>query len=173
MSAMTDTPSAGRTPAHSSAAEDLVVLVARPRRTSRVAVVAAVLIAGFWITIAALLHGDATGVYFRPADQVAMALFGLLMAGAVLLLARPRLRAGAAGIAVRNVLGEKIYPWEMVEDISFPPGSSFARIELPDDEYATIVALQSADGPRAVTAMNQLRELYRTYGDTTRSQRDQ
>ncbi len=170
MSAMTDTPSADRSAA--PAPDELVVLVARPRRTSRVAVVAAAAIAIFWVTIALLLHGDRTGVYFRPADQVAMAVFGLLMAGAVLLLARPRLRAGAAGIAVRNVLGEKLYPWEVVEDVSFPPGSSFARIELPDDEYATILALQSTDGERAVTAMDRLREMYRTYGDTTRSQRD-
>ncbi|WP_127783124.1 PH domain-containing protein [Rhodococcus sp. X156] len=167
---MTDTPSADRSAA--PAPDELVVLVARPRRTSRVAVVAAAAIAIFWVTIALLLHGDRTGVYFRPADQVAMAVFGLLMAGAVLLLARPRLRAGAAGIAVRNVLGEKLYPWEVVEDVSFPPGSSFARIELPDDEYATILALQSTDGERAVTAMDRLREMYRTYGDTTRSQRD-
>ena len=43
-----------------------------------------------------------TGVYFRIADQVAMVMIGALIAGGVLLLARPRVRADADGIEVRN-----------------------------------------------------------------------
>jgi acyl-CoA synthetase (AMP-forming)/AMP-acid ligase II len=140
------------------------VLVVRPRRTSRVAVAAAVVIVAVFSTTAAKLHGDATGVYFRPADQVAMALFGVLLAAAVLLLTRPRLRADAHGVGVRNVLGEKVFPWDLVTEVSFPDGASFARVELPDDEYVTIMAIQSSDGARAVRAMQRLRELQHTYG---------
>lgn len=139
-------------------------LVVRPQRTSRVAVGAAILIVAVFSTTASMLHGDATGVYFRPADQVAMAMFGVLLAGGVLLLARPRLRAGAHGVGVRNVLGEKVFTWDLITEVSFPDGASFARVELPDDEYVTIMAIQSTDGARAVRAMQRLRELQHTYG---------
>lgn len=145
--------------------EGSVDLVVRPRRVRRVAVACAVVIVAVFSTTAALLHGDATGVYFRPADQVAMALFGVLLAGAVLLLARPRLRAGAHGVGVRNVLGEQTFPWPLISAISFPDGASFARVELPEDEYVTVMAIQSSDGPRAVAAMRRLRELQHAYAD--------
>jgi len=80
-----------------------------------------------------------------------------------LLLARPRLRAGAQGIGVRNVLGERMFPWPLVREVSFPDGASFARVELPDDEYVTVMAIQASDGARAVEAIRALRELQRTY----------
>jgi len=138
-------------------------LVLRPHRLRRVAVVCAVLIVAVFSTVAVLLRGDRTGVYFRLSDQVAMVIFGLLLAGAVLLLARPRLRAGAQGIGVRNVLGERMFPWPLVREVSFPDGASFARVELPDDEYVTVMAIQASDGARAVEAIRALRELQRTY----------
>ena len=139
-------------------------LVVRPRRVSRIAVVLAVLIVAGFSTAATTLHGDATGVYFRSSDQVALAVFGLLLAGAVLLLARPRLRAGAYGVGVRNVLGEKVFGWDIITDVTFPDGASFAHVELPDDEYVTVLAIQSADGSRAVQAMQRLRELQHAHG---------
>ena len=139
-------------------------LVVRPRRISRIAIVAAVVIVAVFSTVAATLHGDATGVYFRPSDQIALAVFGLLLAGAVLLLARPRLRAGAHGVGVRNVLGEKFFAWDIITDVTFPDGASFAHVELPDDEYVTVLAIQSADGSHAVQAMHRLRELQHTHG---------
>lgn len=140
-------------------------LVVRPQRIRRVAIVCAVAVVAVFSTTAAMLHGDATGVYFRPADQVAMAIFGFILAGAILLLARPRLRAGADGIGVRNVLGETVFPWQVISEVSFPDGASFARVELPDDEYVTVLAIQATDGSRSVDAMQGLRELQRTYAD--------
>lgn len=145
----------------------LTDLVVRPQRIRRVAVVCAVVIVAVFSTTAAMLHGDATGVYFGPADQVAMATFGVILAGAVLLLARPRLRVGALGVGVRNVLGEQTFPWELISEVSFPDGASFARVELPDDEYVTVMAVQSSDGARAVEAMQRLRQLQHTYAGTT------
>ena len=63
---------------------------------------------GLFVVIAALLRTADTGVYFRLADQVAMVLLGLFIAGGVLLLARPRVRADAAGIEVRNVVRDPV-----------------------------------------------------------------
>jgi len=150
-----------------------VGLQVRPRRVRRVAgAVAGLIVIGF-TSVALLLTGNSTGVYFRPADQVAMVVFGLLLAGAVLLATRPRLRVGPHGVAVRNVLGEQVFPWTIVQAVSFPPGASWARLELPEDEYVAVLAIQAADGERAVTAMAQVRELHRTFTEQARPKGNQ
>ena len=100
-------------------------------------------------------------MFFRTADQVAMVGVGVLLAAGVLLFTRPRVRADAETIEVRNIYGTTRYPWSSVEALSFPDGASFARLELPDDEYVSIMAIQSTDGERAVRAMRALRKLYR------------
>jgi len=47
--------------------------------------------------------------------------------------------------------------------VSFPAGSRWARLELPDDEYLRFSAIQLVDGQRAVTAISQLRALHAGY----------
>ena len=74
-----------------------------------------------------------------------MGLLGVVIAGVVLLFARPRLRVGAAGLSVRNLLGDKLVPWTDVVDVSFPPGARWARVDLPDDEYIPVMAIQAVD----------------------------
>ena len=81
-----------------------------------------------------------------------MVLIGLFIAGGVLLLARPRVRADAGGIEVRNILVTRTLPWEVVRAVAFPDGASWARLDLPDDEYLAVLAIQAVDGPRAVDA---------------------
>ena len=125
-----------------------VLLEARPRKARRVAVAAAVLLVVVFTVIAVLLRQTPTGVYFRLSDQVAMVMLGLLLAGAALLFARPRVRAGADGVEVRNLLGSRTLPWELVLRVSFPDGAPWARLELPDDEYIAVMAIQSTDGRR-------------------------
>ena len=82
---------------------------------------------------------------FQTADQVAMALLGLVIAGALLLFARPTLRVGSAGLSVRNLLGYRLIPWSEVVGVSFPAGNRWARIDLPDDEYVPVMAIQAVD----------------------------
>lgn len=118
-------------------------------------------------TVALLLNGDATGVFFRPADQVAMILFGLMLGGAVLLLTRPRVRVGPQGVGVRNILGEQVFPWALVREVSFPRDAPWARLELPDDEYVAMMAIQAADGDRAVQAIRKVRDLHRSHTTAT------
>ena len=47
--------------------------------------------------------------------------------------------------------------------ISFPDGASWARLELPDDEYLAVMAIQAVDGVRAVEAVRALRKLHRAH----------
>jgi hypothetical protein len=135
----------------------------RPHLTPLFAYAAAFLIAAAHIAVGFLLKVGSTGVVFQTADQVAMALLGLVIAGAVLLLARPRLRVGAAGILVRNLLGDKLIPWTDVVGVSFPGGSRWARVDLPDDEYVPVMAIQAVDKDRAVAAMDSVRSLLGRY----------
>jgi Bacterial PH domain len=138
-------------------------LVVRPYRTPLFAYAAAFLIAAAHIVVGLLLKIRSSGVIFQTADQVAIALLGVVIAGAVLLFARPRLRVGAAGLSVRNLLGYRLIPWSEVVGVSFPGGSRWARIDLPDDEYIPLMAIQAVDKDRAVNAMDTVRSLLARY----------
>ncbi len=137
-----------------------VELVVRPYRVRWVAGIAATVVVVVSVTAAVLLRKTPTGVHFRFADQVSLMIIGLFLAGGVLLLARPRLRVDPGGLEVRNVLLTKRLPWDLVLGVSFPDGSPWARLELPDDEYVAVMALQAVDRERAVRAMRRLRELH-------------
>lgn len=137
--------------------------VLRPHRTPIFAYGAAVLIAGVHIAVGLLLKVKSTGVVFQTADQVAFVVLGLIIAGAVLLLTRPRLRIGSAGVSVRNLLGDKLIEWPDVVDVSFPVGHRWARVDLPDDEYIPVMAIQAVDKGRAVDAMDTVRSLLARY----------
>jgi hypothetical protein len=135
----------------------------RPHVTPYFAYAAAVVIAAAHIAVGLLLKVKATGVVFQTSDQVAIAALGIVIAGLVLLFARPRLRVGAAGLSVRNLLGDRLIPWSEVVGVSFPAGARWARIDLPDDEYIPLMAIQAVDKDRAVAAMDTVRELLERY----------
>ncbi|PTR27673.1 PH (Pleckstrin Homology) domain-containing protein [Rhodococcus sp. OK519] len=135
----------------------------RSKKSPRYAMIAAGVLVLVHVTLAILLRTSATGVYFRLVDQFAMAGIGLLLAGGVLLLTRPRLRVGPRGIAVRNILGERVVDWDLDQGMSFPDGASWARIELPDDEYVPVMAIQANDREHAVQAVRRFRDLEAKY----------
>lgn len=141
-------------------------LEVRPRRAVLTARIVAVLlivvfgIGGIW------LRSGSTGVTFRAIDQIAMVSIGVFLAAGVLMLTRPRVRAGERGVSVRNVLGDTEFGWEHIRGVSFPDRKSWARLELVNDDYVPMLAIRSNDGERAARAMDRLRELGREYGVT-------
>ena len=135
----------------------------KPHLTPYFAYGAAFLIAAAHIAVGFLLKVGSSGVIFQTADQVAIGLLGIVIGGLVLLFARPRLRVGAAGVAVRNLLNYRLIPWSEVEGISFPKGARWARVDLPDDEYLPVMAIQAVDKERAVDAMDSVRALVSRY----------
>lgn len=142
-------------------------VVLRPLKVSIVAWVGAVALVASLTSIALVLRNTDTGVIFRVADQVALILIGLVIAGGILLMARPRIRADAKGIEVRNVLQTRHFAWDEVVRIAFPDSASWARLDLPDDEYIPLMAVQAVDGTRAVEAMRRLRALHRAAAPPT------
>jgi hypothetical protein len=142
-------------------------LVVRPIKARWCAIVGAVAVVAAMSVVAALLRTVQTGVYFRPADQVAMVLLGVLMAAGLLLFARPRVRAGAGGVEVRNVIGTRLFAWSQVRGFGFPDSATWGRLELDDYEYVPMLAVQVVDGARSIAAMQGLRDLHARYGDAS------
>jgi hypothetical protein len=135
----------------------------RPRLVPRIAIGVAAVIALAGITVG-IFNNRSSGAYLRVADQIAYAGIAVVLAGAIVaVLTRPRLRVGAAGLAVRNVLEERLIPWPAVVDVTFPPGKRWARIELQAYEYIPVLAIQVADREQAVDAMDTVRDLMAQY----------
>ena len=130
----------------------------RPRRLTRVCRVAAAVVVVVFLGVGDTLRRE-EGLTFGAADQVAMAVLGLLLAGGVLLLTRPRVEADPSGIRVRGLLGETVLPWQVVVGIRMDDGSPWAVLDLHDDEQVSLLAIQSNDGDSAVDAVVALRRL--------------
>jgi len=138
-------------------------MVVRPYKVRRIAIPVAIALVVIFVVVAVLLKSGSTGVRFGLSDQVSIAAIGVVLGCAALLFIRPRLVADADGVEVRNVLfGQKV-PWSTIRAVSFPDGAPWARLELPHDEYVPVVAIQAADGERAVVAIRELRALLRKY----------
>ena len=135
----------------------------RPRLVPRVALAVAALIATIGIVVA-VINNRASGANWRGVDQVAIAGLAVVLAGAIAyVLTRPRLRVGAAGLEVRNILDDRVIPWSQVVDFSFPAGKRWARVDLEAYEYVPVLAVQSADRERSIEAMDTVRALMARY----------
>jgi len=135
----------------------------KPHLTPIFAYGTAAIILAVHIVVGLLLKASSTGVIFRTADQVAIVAVGAIIAGFVCLFARPRLRVGPAGVAVRNLFGYRLFPWSEVRGVAFHPGARWARLDLPDDEYVAVMAIQAVDKGRAVEAMDGVRAVLARY----------
>ncbi len=134
-------------------------VVIRPIRLVRVAWFAAVLLVAVFSVVAVALRTGGDAQVFGLADQVAMVVFGLLAAGAVLGFTRARVCADASVVRVRNVLGERVLPWQVVRAVRLDAGSPWASLELQDDDTVALLAVQANDKEHAVRAVLALREL--------------
>ena len=146
-----------------TAGKDTWDVQVKPHLTPIFAYGAALVILAAHVVVGVLLKASSTGVIFRTADQVAIAMVGAVIAAFVCLFARPRLRIGPSGVAVRNLFGYKLFPWSEVRGVSFHPGARWARLDLPDDEYMAVMAIQAVDKRRAVESMERVRTALRRY----------
>lgn len=131
----------------------------RARRLTRVCQgAAAVVLLVFGLLALLLPRGSSGGVRFGVVDQVLFFGVGLGLALGLLALTRPRVRADATGIWVRNVLAERYFAWAVVATIRLPVGASWAQLELHDDQSVALLAVQANDTD-ASGAVEQLRSL--------------
>lgn len=120
----------------------------------------AVLVVAVTVTVSVLLKSSTTGVVaFRTSDQVATMGIGLAMGGAILFCARPRMTADARAVTVRNIVGTHVVPWEYVRAVRFDQHSPWASLLLSNEDELSVLAVQAADGERAVRAVEGMRAL--------------
>jgi len=136
--------------------------VYRPRRIRWVAGISAVAVVILFTALSFGLHG-ATGMgmgRYGRGDQTAMIGLGVLIGLGILAFTRPRVRADADGIKVRNVVGTFDLPWSVVRAVRFDRNSPWASLELHDDDTISLHALQAADKEYAVDGVRALRALH-------------
>jgi hypothetical protein len=136
----------------------------RPRRIRVVCWVAAVAVVALFTAVSFGLHGrtGAGANEFRPGDRAAMVGVGVLIGLGVLMFTRPRVRADARHVRVRNVVGEYDLPWSAVRAIRF---DRHLMLELHDDEVVPVHAVQAMDKEYAVAGVRALRALHDASGD--------
>ncbi len=131
-----------------------------PRKLTLVCqVVAAVVIVTFAVLALLLPQGSSDGQVFGLGDQISFFAIGFLLAVGVLAFTRARVRADDRGIWVRNVLGERYFPWAVVSAIDLREGAPWAQLELQDDDTVALLAVQANDGDSAVETVLALRAL--------------
>ena len=132
----------------------------RPVRLTRVCWGVAALVMVVFVAVAIGLGTATTGdAAFRVGDQIAMVVLGALIAGAVLGFTRPRVHADLEGVRIRNVIGEKLVPWQVIRAVRMDDGAPWASLDLQDDDTLALFAIQSNDGDRAVDAVLGMRAL--------------
>jgi hypothetical protein len=136
----------------------------RPKRIRWVAGIAALFVVVLFTAVSFGLHGSAgfdNSGRFERGDQTAMIGLGVLIALGILAFTRPRVRADANGIRIRNVVGGYDLPWSVVRAVRFDRSSPWATLELHDDDTVSVHALQAADREYAVDGVRTLRALHR------------
>ncbi|MFT4042471.1 MAG: PH domain-containing protein [Gordonia sp. (in: high G+C Gram-positive bacteria)] len=137
----------------------------RSQRLTVIAIVVAIVVAVIHLIFGILLTISNTGpTNIGAADQAAIVLLGVVIASAVALFSRPRLRVGAAGVSVRNLWADRFFGWEEVRGLTYPDSGFGGRLLLPADEHIPVLAIQALDGERAVAVMDRYRHLEARYG---------
>jgi len=134
-------------------------VVVRPVRLVRVCRLSATLLFVVFAAVAFSLRTGGGADVFGVADQVATVGLGALASLGVLSLTRARVEADVTGIRIRNVLGERALPWQVVRSVRLDEGSPWASLDLQDDDTVALLAVQANDKQHAVRAVLALRGL--------------
>jgi hypothetical protein len=146
----------------------MTLVTYRPRKLLWVCRAAALGLVVVFGVVAVLLpsrqgEGDAA---FGVGDQIAFFCIGLLLAWAALQFTRVRVDADETGLRIRNYVGEKVLPWQVVAAVRMDDGAPWASLDLRDDDTVALLAVQSNDGARAVETVLALRRLLAASRDT-------
>lgn len=96
---------------------------------------------------------------FTPGGRATLMMVGVLALAICHLEARVRLVAGPRTLTVVNHLRTRTVEWAEVVGVSFPMGDPWAHLDLADGTTLDTMALQRADGRRAVAAAHRLARL--------------
>ncbi|GAA3763928.1 hypothetical protein GCM10022225_57370 [Plantactinospora mayteni] len=136
-------------------------LTARPHRMRQAAVVASPLILLAYIWWGATLSGTVSnGGALTEEDKWALMGMGPIVALLALLPLRLRVDADSQAVRVRGFHRDLTLPWTAVTAVEFKRNRPWASLLVSNGESVHLLAIQVFDGPRAVTAIRELRALH-------------
>jgi Bacterial PH domain len=131
--------------------------VFRPRRARIVSLTLAAVVLALLTVVALVLPGGPRG--FHTPDRIGVFAVGVVVAGALWVMARPRLVAEDRGLTVVNLLRTRFLEWPEVIRVGFRRGDPWVLLDLADGETLAVMAIQANDGERAVQSVRALRAL--------------
>lgn len=136
----------------------------RPARTRAVLLgLAAGLLAAF-VVIAVLLPADGARPW-HASDRIWLVLTGLLIAGVLVLLSRPKVAADRDGVTLVNLTTRRRLEWAQVLRVNLRPGDPWVYLDLADGTSLAAMGIQPGIGrARALRDARALRALAEAYG---------
>ncbi|PWI09164.1 hypothetical protein DIZ27_17840 [Streptomyces sp. NWU339] len=126
----------------------------RPGRTRAVLLGAAVALFGALSLIALLLE------QVDPGERISFVFTGALLAGGLVLLARPRVDADESGITVVNIVGRRRLEWAQILQVNLRPGDPWVFLDLSDGTSMPVLGIQPGIArERAIADAQALRAL--------------
>lgn len=126
----------------------------RPGRTRAVLLGAAAALFGALSLIALLLE------QVDPGERISFVLTGALLAGGLVLLARPRVDADESGITVVNIVGRRRLEWAQILQVNLRPGDPWVFLDLSDGTSMPVLGIQPGIArERAIADARALRAL--------------
>jgi PH (Pleckstrin Homology) domain-containing protein len=130
----------------------------RPVRTRRVAIGFAIAQAAVLIALAVLAPGDGA-VPWHWYDRAGVVLLAAATAWVLSLFARLRADPGRLGLTVRNVIRRTDLDWAQIVAVHFGEGDPWVLLDLDDGDVLAVMAIQRADGARAMAEARRLATL--------------
>lgn len=115
----------------------------RSRRGRAMALTMAGVSLSLFAALAILIRG------WGPADRLLMFGLGLAMAAVLTRYAVISAVPLPHGLKVRNLFLSRAVPWDDIEDVTFPEGDAWAKLDLADGDDLAVMAIQRADGESA------------------------
>lgn len=128
----------------------------RPRTVRMVAYGLGMLIVATFAVMAVILPMD-----WRALDRVMLVGFGILVAGGLHLLGRPRLTVEENQVLVVNGIRTHVLSWQEILDIQMPEGEPWPCVDLSDGTSLPVMGIQSTDGESARQAVEDFRAMLR------------
>ncbi|MFC3998671.1 PH domain-containing protein [Nocardiopsis sediminis] len=102
---------------------------------------------------------------WQLSDRLGLAALGLAGAGALHLLARPRLVAASGRVTVVNSIRTHVLEWAEIVDIRMPAGEPWPTIDLSDGTTLAVMGIQSNDGDLATAQLAEFQRLLHAQGE--------
>ena len=111
---------------------------------------------------------DTGPVAFHWPDRLGIVLVAAAIACMLSRFARLEAVPGTSGLRVRNVLFTRRLAWAEIVAVQFGGGNPWAQLDLTDGDTLAVMAVQRADGERAVGEARRLATLVALHSRTER-----